>query len=80
LPYSTTFQIESNSIFKFIKVVGNRNKNSAKQYQSRLLLLERFAKDYYNNNKKYNKLFVIARKNKYKKIKKIFKVWIDKLS
>ena len=51
MPFPTTFQIESESIFKFIKNVDIRNKNSAKQYQSRLLFFERFAKDYYYNKK-----------------------------
>jgi integrase len=52
LPFSTDFQIESESIIKFIKNVSIRNKNTAIQYQSRLLSFERFAKkDHYNVDK-----------------------------
>ena len=51
MPFSTTFQTDSKSISKFIKNVGIRNKKSAKQYHSRLLSFERFAKDYYKNSK-----------------------------
>ena len=51
MPFPTNFQTDSKSISKFIKNVGIRNKNTAKQYQSRLLSFERFAKDYYKNSK-----------------------------
>jgi hypothetical protein len=44
LPFSTDVQIESESIIKFIKNVNIRNKNTAIQYQSRLLSFEKFAK------------------------------------
>jgi hypothetical protein len=50
LPFSTTLQSDSESVSKFVKNVGIRNKGSAKQYQSHLLFFEKFAKDYYNNN------------------------------
>jgi integrase len=51
LPFSTTFKIESESISKFIKRVGIQNKNTAKQYQSRLLSFERFVlKEYKKSN------------------------------
>jgi integrase len=50
LPFSTTLQSDSESVSKFVKNGGIRNKGSAKQYQSRLLFFEKFAKDYYNNN------------------------------
>jgi hypothetical protein len=48
------FQTDSKSIYKFIKNVGIRNKGSAKQYYSRLLSFERFAKNYYKNSKLNN--------------------------
>ena len=51
MPFPTNFQTDSKSISKFIKNVGIRNKNTAKQYQSRLLSFERFAKDHYKNSK-----------------------------
>ena len=51
MPFSTNFQTDSKSISKFIKSVAIRNKNSAKQYHSRLLSFERFAKDHYKNSK-----------------------------
>ena len=54
MPFSTNFQTNSKSISKFIKNVGIRNKNTAKQYQSRLLSFERFGKEYYKNNSKAN--------------------------
>jgi integrase len=47
---TTKLQINSTSITKFIKNVGIRNKNTAKQYQSRLLFFERFVKEHYHNN------------------------------
>ncbi len=50
MPFSTTLQSDSQSISKFVKNVGIRNKGSAKQYQSRLLFFEHFAKDFYNDN------------------------------
>jgi len=54
LPFSTNFQTDSKSISKFIKNVGIRNKGSAKQYYSRLLSFERFAKDYSKKDNKSN--------------------------
>ena len=51
----TNLQNDSQLISKFIKSVSIRNKNTAKQYQSRLLLFERFVlKEFDNNNKKVN--------------------------
>ena len=51
----TNLQNDSQLISKFIKSVSVRNKNTAKQYQSRLLLFERFVlKEFDNNNKKLN--------------------------
>ena len=51
----TNLQNDSQLISKFIKSVSIRNKNTAKQYQSRLLLFERFVlKEFDNNNKKLN--------------------------
>jgi integrase len=51
LPFSTTFQIESELISKFIKGVSIQNKNTAKQYHSRLLSFERFVlKEYKKSN------------------------------
>jgi integrase len=48
LPTTTT---DSQSISKFIKNVSVRNKNSAKQYQSRLLFFEKFVlKEYKKSN------------------------------
>ena len=46
----TNLQTDSESLSKFIKIVGIRNKNSAKQYYSRLLSFDRFIKEYFNNN------------------------------
>ena len=56
MPFSTTLQSDSESISKFVKNVGIRNKGSAKQYQSRLLFFEHFAKDFYNDSKSNNNL------------------------
>ena len=42
---NTLFKIDSQSLRKFIKSVSIRNINSAKQYHSRLLFFERFAKE-----------------------------------
>ncbi|HYJ01565.1 MAG TPA: hypothetical protein VEW92_05070, partial [Nitrososphaeraceae archaeon] len=47
---TTNLQTDSESLSKFIKIVGIRNKNSAKQYHSRLLSFDRFVKEYFNNN------------------------------
>ena len=54
MPYSTNFQTDSQSISKFIKNVTIRNKNTAKQYYSRLLSFDRFVKEYFNNNNNNN--------------------------
>ena len=54
MPFFAQFQTDSKSISKFIKNVGIRNKGSPKQYHSRLLSFERFAKDYYKNSSKSN--------------------------
>ncbi|HEX5186163.1 MAG TPA: site-specific integrase [Nitrososphaeraceae archaeon] len=51
MPFSTGLHINSQSIAKFIKNIGIQNKNTAIQYQSRLSFFERFAKDYYKDNK-----------------------------
>ena len=51
MPFSTNLQTDSQSIPKFIKNVAIRNKNTAKQYHSRLLSFDRFVKEYFNNNK-----------------------------
>ena len=51
---TTITNLETNSelLSKFIKNVGIRNKNTAKQYYSRLLSFDRFIKEYFNNNNK----------------------------
>lgn len=54
MPFSTDFQIESESIIKFIKNVSIRNKSTAIQYHSCLLSFERFAKNNNDNNNKSN--------------------------
>jgi hypothetical protein len=41
-------KIDSESLAKFIKSVGIRNENTAKQYYSRLLFFERFVQEQYN--------------------------------
>ena len=51
---TTNLQTDSKSISKFIKSVAIRNKNSAKQYYSRLLSFDRFVKEYFNNNNNKN--------------------------
>jgi integrase len=51
LPFTGNSQTDSNFISKFINNVALRNKNSARQYQSRLSFFERFAKEYYKDNK-----------------------------
>ena len=56
MPFSTDFQIESESIIKFIKNVSIRNKSTAIQYQSRLLSFERFAKKDNDNESNVDKL------------------------
>ena len=68
MPFSTTFQTDSKSISKFIKNVSIRNKGSAKQYYSRLLSFERFAKDYYKNSKSNNNVDKLLQQLKDKEI------------
>ena len=68
MPFSTNFQTDSKSISKFIKNVGIRNKGSAKQYYSRLLSFERFAKDYYKNSKSNNNVDKLIEQLKDKEI------------
>jgi len=68
LPFSTNFQTDSKSISKFIKNVGIRNKGSAKQYYSRLLSFERFAKNYYKNSKSNNNVDKLIEQLKDKEI------------
>ena len=46
----TNLETDSESLSKFIKNVAIRNKNTAKQYYSRLLSFDRFVKEYFNNN------------------------------
>ena len=46
----TNLQNDSQLISKFIKSVSVRNKNTAKQYQSRLLFFERFVLKEFDNN------------------------------
>ena len=48
---NTNLQNDSQLISKFIKSVSVRNKNTAKQYQSRLLLFERFVLKEFDNKK-----------------------------
>ena len=56
MPFSTDVQIESESIIKFIKNISIRNRNTAIQYQSRLLSFERFAKKINDNKSNVDKL------------------------
>ena len=51
----TNLQNDSQLISKFIKSVSVRNKNTAKQYQSRLLLFERFVIKEFDNDDSNNK-------------------------
>ena len=68
MPFPTNFQTDSKSISKFIKNVTIRNKNTAKQYHSRLLSFERFAKDYYKISKSNDNVDKLIEQLKYKEI------------
>jgi integrase len=54
LIFTASFQTDSDSISKFINNVALRNKNTARQYYSRLVFFERFTKGHYNNDNKLN--------------------------